>query len=100
MSPKGGVRKRHRRYEMWLRATAVRVNIAVVADSGAGSDAKNPLIDTLKLKWCKGKISAKEVEEIIGGATAQGASQLPSLSSPAHPQNRIWRQVSSTALSS
>ena len=34
-----------------------------------------------------GKVSAKDGEEIIGGATAQGASQLPSLSSPAHPQN-------------
>ena len=31
-----------------------------------------------------GKVSAKDVEEIIGGATAQGASELPSLSSPAH----------------
>ena len=57
-----------------------------VADCGAGNGAKNPLIDTLKLKW-EGKVSAKDVEEIIGGATAQGASQLPSLSSPAHPQN-------------
>ena len=36
---------------------------------------------------CKGKVSAKDVEEIIGGATAQGASQLPSMSAPAHPQN-------------
>ena len=58
-----------------------------VAGSGAGSSAKNPLIDTLKLKWGKGKVSANEVEEIIGGATAQRASQLPSLSSPAHPPN-------------
>ena len=95
-----------------------------VAGSGAGYCAKNPLIDTLKLKWGKGKVSAKDVEGVIGGATAQGASQLPTLSSPAHPQNfqrslkaalgylgaprftwaRILtttvRQVSSTALSS
>ena len=95
-----------------------------MADSGAGSGAENPLIDTLKLKWSKGKVSAKDVQEIIGGATTHLASQLPSLSSPAHPQNfqrslkaalgypggaprftgahscHIWRQVSSTALSS
>ena len=58
-----------------------------VADSGAGSGAKNLLIDTLKLKWGKGKVFAKDVKEIIGGATAQGASQLLPLSSPAHPQN-------------
>ena len=35
------------------------------------------------------KVSAKDVEEIIGGATAQGASELPSLSSPAQ-QSRTW----------
>ena len=58
-----------------------------MADSGAGSDTKNPLIDTFELKWSNGNISAKIVEETIGGATAQRASPLPSLSSPAHPQN-------------
>ena len=131
-SPEGGVRKRI------AEAQAVRDVVEGqssssshrsggirrrVADCSAGSDAKNPLIDTVKLKCGKGKVSAKDVEEVIGGATAKGASQLPSLSSPAHPQNfqrslkaaiwvswrrpavhvgahsyRIWRQVSPTAL--
>ena len=96
MSPKGGVRTRI------AEAQAVRDVVegqssssshrsggirGRVADSGAGPDAKNPLIDTLKQKWGKGKVSANDVEEIIGGATAQGASQLPPLSSPAQPQN-------------
>ena len=78
---------------MWLRAESSSSshrsggNRRRVAESSAGSGAKNPLIDTVKLTWGKGKVSAKDVEEIVGGATAQGASQLPSLSSTAHPHN-------------
>ena len=93
MSPKGGVRKRIAEAQAARdvvegqssssshRSGGIRHR---VADCGAGYGAKNPLIDTLKLKW-EGKVSAKDVEEIIGGAIAQSC---------------IWRQVSSTALSS
>ena len=49
--------------------------------------AKGPLVKTLKRKWGLGKISAKDVAEIIDGASQQGASNLPTLSSLDQPQH-------------
>ena len=72
MSPKGGVRKRIAEAQAARdvvegqgsssshRSGGIRRR---VAGSGAGSTAKNPLIDTLELKLGKGKVSAKDVEE-------------------------------------
>ena len=115
MSPKGGVRKRIAEAQAVRDVVEGQSNSSShcsggirrrVADSGAGFGAKNPLIDPLKLKWGKGKVSAKDVEDIIGGATAQGASQSRTWVSWRHPavhvgahSYHIWRQVSSIALS-
>ena len=113
--PKGGVRKRIAEAQAVRDVVEGQSNSSShcsggirrrVADSGAGFGAKNPLIDPLKLKRGKDKVSAKDVEDIIGGATAQGASQSRTWVSWRHPavhvgvhSYHIWRQVSSTALS-
>ena len=115
MSPESGVRKRIAEAQAVRDVVEGQSNSSShcgggirrrVADNAAGFGAKNPLIDPLKLKWSKGKVSAKDVEDIIGGATAQGASQSRTSVSWRHPavhvgvhSYHIWRQVSSTALS-
>ena len=48
---------------------------------------KGPLVNTLKRKWGRGKMSAKDVAEVIDGAQVQGATNLPKLSSMNNPQN-------------
>lgn len=61
------------------------------ASSSASSSAVNPvdgpLVKTIKRKWAKGRLSSVEVEEIFRSATAQGAEDLPQMSSSNHPQN-------------
>ena len=51
-----------------------------------------PFLKLLKEKWAKGGISAKTVEEFLTSASAQGASGLPSLSSPRNLQHLLGRQ--------
>ena len=67
------------------------------ADTSGGSTgsgcASTPMIDSLKRDWCIGKVSAKQVQDYVSGAHAQGASG-PNVeriagagASGQHPQN-------------
>ena len=56
-------------------------------DSRKKRKSKGPLISTLKKQWGKGELSARQVEEIVTSAAAQGADGLPTLASPKYPQN-------------
>ena len=56
-------------------------------DSRKKRKSKGPLIGTLKKQWGKGELSARQVEEIVTSAAAQGADGLPKLASPKYPQN-------------
>ena len=46
-----------------------------------------PLTKTMKQKWGKGRLSAKDVAEVFDAASKQGASDIPRLSSLNNPQN-------------
>ena len=64
-----------------------------IAKSGAieaeqhDEPADRPLNITMKKKWGKGKIFAKDVAEVFDAAREQGAVGIPELSSMDHPQN-------------
>jgi len=49
--------------------------------------ADRPLNRTMKKKWGKGRISAKDAAEVFDAAREQGAVGIPKLSSMDHPQN-------------
>ena len=69
----------------------VRSRVGVDSDNGGSSRGKQkctgPLVGTLKKQWGKGELSARQVEEIVSSASAQGAEGLPTLASPKYPQN-------------
>ena len=69
----------------------VRGRVGVGTEDGGDSrkkrKCKGPLIGTLKKQWGKGELSARQVEEIVTSAAAQGAEGLPTLASPKYPQN-------------
>ena len=116
MSPKGGVRKRIAEAQAVRdvdgqssssshRSGGIRRR---VADSGAGSDAKNPLIHTLKLEWGWAPQRREPVNCRLqrNRRTSNGLSKphlgilaAPAVHVGAHSY-RIGRQVSSIALSS
>jgi len=64
-----------------------RVAASVVGSTDEPQHNDGPLVNTMKKKWGRGKVSAKDVAEIFDGATKQGASGLPRMSSLDHPQN-------------
>ena len=59
-------------------------------DSTTNADLRiedKPLNTTMKKKWGKGRISAKDVAEVFDAADKQGAVGVPKLSSMNNPQN-------------
>ena len=71
---KGGIKRRQDKAQCAMREPTEEAS-------------KLPLNKSLKRDWGQGKVSAKQVEEYMTGAAAQGASGIPKLASAQNPQN-------------